>query len=109
MFALPYALALGAIVAFAIYNSYSKKDKVASIFIELKLKQDSDCLTLILGLPLMPGLTKITSNIATVKGINCIAIASNVLVVQKYSDFEWKKMLPEIKKVIKNDFAVTFK
>ena len=109
MFALPIFLVLAAIIAFAIYNSYSKKEKVASIFIELKFKPDSDCLTLILGLPLMPGLTKMTSNIATVKGINCIAIASNVLVVQKYSNVEWKKMLPEIKKVIKNDFAVTFR
>lgn len=109
MFALPCFLVLGAIVAFAIYNSYSKKEKVTSTFIELKFKPDSDYLTLILGLPLVPNLTTITSNIATVKGIYCIGIMSNALVVQKHSNVEWKKMLPEIKKVIKNDFAVTFR
>ena len=109
MFALPYALVLGAIVAFAIYNSHSKKEKVTPTFIELKFKPDSDRLTLILGLPLMPSLKKVISNIAKVKGIYCIGTTSNVLVVQKYSDTEWKKMLPEIKKVIKNDFKVTFR
>lgn len=109
MFALPYALVLAAIVAFAIYNSHSKKEKVVLTFIELRLKQDSDCLTLILGLPLVPSLNKVVSNVATVEGIYCIGITSNVLVVQKYSNVEWKKMLPEIKKVIKNDFKVTFR
>jgi hypothetical protein len=30
-------------------------------------------------------------------------------VIEKFSDFEWKKLLPEIKKEIKSNLKVTFK
>jgi len=105
-----YALVLVVIVCAAIYNEQQKKGKFPKKFIILK--EQDNCLTIVLSLALGPEFSKIPGLIKklnTINGVHCIDNSVNWIRVEKQSNCDWKKLSPEVKRELKNNFKATLK
>lgn len=104
----PYVVFFLLIIIFKSYNNYQRNKKYHII----SLQENDDNLTLILGLTLVPEFSKVPTmaiKLSEIKGVYCVDSASNWIRIKKCSDFEWKKLSPEIKKVVKSNFKATLK